>query len=119
MAYRNKEKQKEYARNHYLKNKEKMIARAIESTKLVMIRNREYIKNYLSNNPCVDCGEKDVIVLEFDHISGKKLHNISEMVGKGSSIKTIDIEISKCEVRCANCHRRVTHNRRIQSIKTS
>lgn len=76
-------------------------------------RNTDYIKNYLKNNPCVDCGESDIIVLEFDHIRGDKKFCISRAKTEGYSIKTIQTEIDKCQVRCANCHRRITHKRRI------
>lgn len=71
-------------------------------------RNRQFIKNYLSSRLCVDCGEKRWVVLEFDHIANKK-HAISIMVGKGFSIASIEKELSKCEVRCANCHRIKTY----------
>lgn len=70
-------------------------------------KTRTWIWNYLSNNPCIDCGEKDPIVLEFDHRSDKFME-ISEMVRMGYSISKIELEISKCDVRCANCHRRKT-----------
>lgn len=69
--------------------------------------NRINVANYLKSNPCVDCGEKDIIVLEFDHIRDKK-YNVSEMINTSLSWKTIKNEIDKCEVRCANCHRRKT-----------
>lgn len=69
---------------------------------------------YLGDHPCVDCGEEDPIVLEFDHVAGTKEFPVSEGVSRMYSIKKIKAEIDKCEVRCANCHRRVTHNRRLQ-----
>jgi protein-arginine kinase activator protein McsA len=75
-------------------------------------RIREKIKNYLTIHPCVDCGIKDIRVLEFDHVTGIKLFNISSAVGAGCSWKKIKNEISKCEVRCANCHRIKTVDRR-------
>jgi hypothetical protein len=56
---------------------------------------------------CVDCGERDVEVLDFDHRSGKRA-NISEMPRNGYSLKAIVAEIDLCEVRCGNCHRRRT-----------
>ena len=37
------------------------------------------------------------------------------MVHRGHSIQNLDSEIAKCEVRCANCHRRITHLRRVSS----
>lgn len=79
-------------------------------------RNRKFVTSYLENHSCVDCGEDDVIVLEFDHVNHNKLYNISSMVYMQSSIEKISIEIEKCEVRCANCHRRVTHERRNNSL---
>lgn len=59
---------------------------------------------------CVDCGEKNHIVLDFDHIRDKK-YNVSRMIHDGFSWKAIVKEIKKCEVVCANCHRIRTHNR--------
>lgn len=59
---------------------------------------------------CVDCGEKNPIVLDFDHLKDKK-YNISRMIHDGFSWKAIMKEVNKCEVVCANCHRLRTHNR--------
>ena len=71
---------------------------------------RTYILEYLWNHPCVDCGQSDVAVLEFDHIRDKK-YNIATFTGGGRSVETLKEEIEKCEVRCANCHRKVTAQR--------
>lgn len=76
-------------------------------------RNKKHIKAYLKNHPCVDCGETDIIVLQFDHVRGKKRGNVSDMVNN-CSIETLDIEISKCKVRCANRHTRKTKKRLIR-----
>ena len=76
-------------------------------------RNREqdrlrHVNEYLLNHPCVDCGEGDLLVLEFDHVRGIKRANVKTLARQTVSIKSIDAEIAKCEVRCANCHRRKT-----------
>lgn len=72
---------------------------------------RNFIWDYLSENPCVDCGEKNPVVLEFDHINGEKSSSISKMVSSYMSVEKISEEIEKCVVRCANCHRIVTSSR--------
>ena len=59
---------------------------------------------YFSVHPCVDCGNTDIRVLDFDHVYGEKGGNISRMI-QGSPWLAIEAEIAKCEVRCANCHR--------------
>lgn len=59
----------------------------------------------------VDCGEKDIVVLEFDHVRGEKKMNISSMVS-AYCLKTIQGEIEKCDIRCANCHRKKTAKER-------
>lgn len=67
-------------------------------------RAREFIATYLSEHPCVDCGERDSVVLTFDHVQGQKHDNISDMVRNGLSVETIRAEIEKTEVACFNCH---------------
>jgi hypothetical protein len=68
----------------------------------------EQVQGYLLDNPCIDCGEPDIAVLEFDHVRGEKRANISTMVQNIVRWDTIRSEIEKCDVRCANCHRRRT-----------
>jgi deoxycytidylate deaminase len=63
---------------------------------------------YLKLHPCVDCGEKDIVVLQFDHVRGKKKYEISTMISTGYSWTDILKEIEKCDVRCANDHIRRT-----------
>jgi len=63
---------------------------------------------YLKTHPCVDCSETDVVVLDFDHVRGEKRNDISKMIRDGLSVESVRQEISKCEVRCANDHRRKT-----------
>ena len=112
MAYKNKDVQKAFAVKHYEENKALYKERARLCTLRTRLKTRAYVDEYLASNPCVDCGEPDSIVLEFDHIVGEKDGNISDMIHKGFSMARIQKEISKCEVRCANCHRRATYYRR-------
>jgi hypothetical protein len=72
-------------------------------------KNLEWIFRYLQEHPCVDCNEQDILTLEFDHINGKRAHVMSLI---HSSIERIKAEITLCQVRCANCHTKVTHARR-------
>lgn len=67
------------------------------------------VRDYLLQHPCVDCGESDIIVLDFDHIRDK-VGNISDLVRNGNK-EILLREIEKCEIRCANCHRRKTAER--------
>lgn len=69
---------------------------------------KNYIVDYLKNNPCIDCGEADLRCLEFDHVKDVKFKNISQIVVDNNSLDKLKVEIEKCEVRCANCHRKRT-----------
>ena len=73
---------------------------------------RKYVWDYLSHHVCVDCAEYDPMVLEFDHVRGKKKMNISQMVNQGYSLEAIRAETDLCEVVCGNCHKRREARRR-------
>jgi hypothetical protein len=61
---------------------------------------------FFGEHPCVDCGETDPLVLEFDHLADKRF-NIAKGMRDRSWQAVLD-EIAKCDVVCANCHRRRT-----------
>ena len=100
--------QRIYSRAHYQRNKGKHNYRRRENQREYRIRNRQFLADVLVKASCVDCGESDPIVLEFDHIVGKKRYDISRMIYIGTSIASLEDELAKCVVRCANCHRRKT-----------
>ncbi len=69
---------------------------------------REFILSYLKINTCIDCPESDPVCLDFDHVSGVKTRNIAVLIHAGVSLQNLKLEMEKCVVRCANCHRRKT-----------
>src|SRR3990167_6426220 len=71
---------KVYCRNHYQKNKKyyKQKARRWDAKQIKI--NLDRLGEYFVNHPCVDCGEQDTVVLEFDHVFGKKQSDISSAV---------------------------------------
>jgi hypothetical protein len=74
------------------------------------IKVRGKLLEFLSLKKCKDCGENDPIVLEFDHKTPeRKFKPISIMLSGHYSWESVLKEIKKCEVRCANCHRRKTY----------
>jgi hypothetical protein len=74
-------------------------------------KNHRRIYEYLLTHPCVDCGESDPVVLEFDHV-GERDENSRDVTGLSSRRwERILEEIAKCEVVCANDHARRTAKR--------
>jgi len=67
-----------------------------------------FLFKYLKEHPCIDCGESDPVVLDFDHVRGIKINNVSTMAHDLRPLNMMENEISKCEVRCSNCHRKKT-----------
>lgn len=66
---------------------------------------------YLAKKGCADCGERDPRVLEFDHLDpSRKSDDISKLFSDGYSwgSEKLRVEIRKCRVVCANCHRKHT-----------
>lgn len=100
--------ERNYHMEWYERNREKRVAQVAARRKRKQAEARVFTINYLVIHPCIDCGETDIVVLEFDHVRGVKKKGLAAMVSEGYALKSIQEEIDKCEVVCANCHRRRT-----------
>jgi hypothetical protein len=103
----------EYQRAYYERNREKVKKQAAAANRRKRESHRQRVREYLLTHPCVDCGEPDPVVLEFDHrVPVEKSFSIGEKLGVTWRWEIIEAEIAKCDVRCANCHRRRTAQQR-------
>ena len=72
-----------------------------------VLRNGRIVLEQLEACGCVDYGINDPLVLQFDHRE-RKTTTVSWIVSAGWSARRLAEEMSKCDIRCANCHRRRT-----------
>jgi protein-arginine kinase activator protein McsA len=100
------------ARTYYAEHREAHI-RVIMARKAQIRRaTLDAVGEFLHLNPCTDCGEQDVRVLDFDHRPGvEKSADVMKLVQDGYSLARVMDEIAKCDVRCRNCHAKVTYER--------
>jgi hypothetical protein len=84
----------------------------LRNTRILQVRRRAWSRRlweYLLVHACSDCGEFDPVVLEFDHVDrATKRQSVGFLARSGYPWATVLAELAKCEVRCANCHRRRT-----------
>lgn len=98
-----REYNRKYQNEWYHNNKES----AIESRKKYKRGVKDKITEYKANIGCISCGESDPVCLDFHHIDPKtKEYTIATAGVKGLSFEKVLLEIKKCEVLCANCHRK-------------
>ena len=121
---RNKEQVNQRERERYRENREREILRVTTYHK--QHRSRLTHKQYdirqrrkltlidLMGSQCTDCGlvyDGVPEVFEFDHCRGEKVAALSQLFG--GSWDRVMVEVAKCDLVCANCHRRRTYRRRI------
>lgn len=112
MPYKDLKAKRAYAELHYQQNKAEYMRRAAEGKRRAKADIHAFLTDYLRDHPCVDCGEDDPVVLEFDHRPGeRKRFDIGNFRNGGYGLASVQTEVSKCDVRCANCHRRMTYIR--------
>ena len=96
-------------KEHYLKYKDEYLLRNKQRNERIRNENFNHLMDFFGGKSCCDCGEKDVVVLDFDHRDpSAKKHNVSQMLCMALSWNKILDEIQKCDIVCANCHRRRT-----------
>lgn len=93
----------EYKQHHYAANKARYKANAAAYTWKMAVVRTAWLFEYFQTHSCVDCGESDPLVLEFDHLADKRFDVAVGMRRKPWA--DVLAEIAKCDVVCANCHR--------------
>ncbi len=99
--------QRAYSRAWYQRNLDRQRKTARRTAVRLRATASSFVALYLAAHPCAACGETDIAVLDFDH-QRDKIANVSAMVRRGATTPVIALEIAKCRVLCANCHRRAT-----------
>ncbi len=100
----------EFHRIYYIANKNQTLIRNKRNQAKYISSNRSKLIDFLSKNSCVDCGESNLLVLQFDHLDrSQKEYEVSRLVNCGWPWTTVEREIAKCAVRCANCHLKRTN----------
>lgn len=79
---------------------------------------RDWLNN-LKSAPCLDCKQVfPPFCMEYDHRPGEiKKGLVSAMVAGCRSFESILMEIAKCDLVCANCHRIRTEGRNWSGLK--
>lgn len=97
--------QREYKKKHYENNKEAHYARNKKTKdKLIDIIKTEKEKG------CFVCSETFYECLEFHHLEkDDKIESVSVLKHNGSTNKML-LELKKCVLLCANCHRKVHYD---------
>ena len=80
-------------------------------------RRRVWAKKFIARcvslvwkSQCMDCGEGDVRVLEFDHTDDRER---AVLTAAYSSIGSAKRELRRCDLVCCNCHRKRTFDRKV------
>ena len=107
MPYKDPQKAKAAKRASYLRNKDKVVARSTERKRKI----RAWLNDIKSKMKCARCPESHIATLDFHHRDPtQKDANVSKILADTFSKKKILAEIDKCDVLCANCHRKLHHD---------
>jgi hypothetical protein len=93
-----------YMRIWYPKNKQRHLSYLRNLKKKLL----KYVEDFKKTSVCSDCGisgEKYPRILDFHHTRGRKKFEIAGHAKHTLSLKKIKMEIKKCDIVCANCHR--------------
>jgi len=109
MPYKDLEKRAATAKiastKYYAKNRDKVIAASAK----VSLKFRTEWSAYKATLSCAICGFSHPAAMDFHHPPGTKEHSVNILVQR-RNMKMLRVEIAKCIVLCANCHRILHHD---------
>lgn len=102
-----KEQKQEYERNWYRTTGKQ---KRIDANNRWAQKKLEEFREIKKNLKCNRCPENHIACLEFHHINPSTKEGDLGTLARRYSTKRLKEEIAKCEVLCANCHRK-EHNK--------
>lgn len=107
MPFKTQEQKVDYRKVYYQKNKEKLAEYQRQKRREVA----KWFADFKSDKACVTCGESHPACLDFHHKEGNdKDMDVGYMVRQKLSMERIMSEIAKCDIVCANCHRKLHYD---------
>jgi transcription elongation factor Elf1 len=104
MPIKDPELRRAYRRKWYSENKTSEREHVYRRKKVI----KKWFNDYKRTLKCALCGENHPATLDFHHKNRKtKEFGINARVHSGYSLEVIKKELKKCEVLCANCHRKL------------
>lgn len=98
---------REQSKAHYRKNKSKY--RVYQKNRRARVR--KFFAEYKASAGCAHCHIDNPVVLEFHHkLPGTKEFQFNDYGRRNISMDRLKLELEKCIVICANCHR-IEHDR--------
>lgn len=101
MPRRDREKQNEYQRAWYARNKAEQQAKV----KANKHRYRKQWREFKATLSCINCGYSHPAALDFHHVIKSPDNKSVNQLLRRDAFKAVYEEIKKCVVLCANCHR--------------
>jgi hypothetical protein len=107
------EQRKEHNRKYYQNNKEKFRVRDTHYKAIL----KAYVWDVKLQSKCSSCGESHPAVLDFHHRNPEeKTTTIAMMIVNGYALDKVKEEIEKCDILCANCHRKLHYDKRASLV---
>ena len=98
-----RESHRKYMRDWYQKNKSKQL----KYNKSVKKAYKAWWKEYKATLSCNRCGENHPATIDFHHKNpAEKKTSVYELTNNNMGRERVMEEVAKCEVLCANCHRK-------------
>lgn len=107
MPFKDIIKRREYRRKWYSENKVSEKNHVFRRKKEI----NEWFNDYKKMLSCSICGERHPAIIDFHHKDSKEFE-INILVHNGYSLERIKKEMEKCQIVCANCHRKLHYNQK-------
>lgn len=105
MPFKDPKRRREYQRDYYNGQSEEYRAGIRANIRLRKKELRKVIDEAKEGKSCA-CGENHPACLDFHHRENDKILGIAAIPKQGWSKERLLAEIAKCDLICANCHRK-------------